>query len=260
MNHILLVITLFLSVQEYVPLFELKEDFNIMYRDNLENLYLVDDFTIKKFSPEGHLMFTYSDNYLGKISSVSLGVGLKVLVYYQNNAQLVVLDNSLSQLSPSVALNYYNLGTTSLVCSSVQNNYWFFDPLQGALIKTTNTFSEIYNSGNLDQLLNADIDANFILEWGNNLYLNDPKQGILVFDFFGTYIKTIPLLGLLNFQVTEYGIYYTDDDALMYYDFKSFLTEEVKLPKEFKGNVLISNKMLYLQSDSGITAFKRNTF
>ena len=260
MNHILLVITLFFSVQEYVPSFDLKEDFNIMYRDNLDNLYLVDDFTIKKFSPKGDLMFTYSDNYLGKISSVSIGVGLKVLVYYQNNAQLVVLDNTLSQLSPSVTLNYYNLGTTSLVCSSVQNNYWFFDPLQGALIKTTNTFSEIYNSGNLDQLLNTDIEANFILEWGNNLYLNDPNQGILVFDFFGTYIKTIPLLGLLGFQVTEYGIYFTDDGALKYYDFKSFHIEEVKLPKEFQGNVLISNKMLYLQSDSGITAFVRNTF
>jgi len=260
MNHFLLFILLFLPIQDFESSFELKEEFNLMYRDNMDNLYLVGDYSIKKYSPEGDLMFSYADNYLGKISSVSIGVGLKVLVYYRNNSTLVVLDNTLSQLSPAVSLNFYNLGATSLVCSSVQNNYWFFDPLQGALIKTTNTFSEIFNSGNLNQILGNDIEANFMMEWGNQLYLNDPKEGILVFDFFGTYKKTIPLKGLDDFQVNEYGIFYMENNALMYYDFKSFLSEEVMLPMEVSHKVLISNKLLYIKTDTGLSAYKRNTF
>ncbi len=256
---ILLFISLFFSIQDYTPAFELDGSVDLIYRDNLDNLYLVNDYTIKKYSPKGELMFSYSDNYLGKISSLSIGEGLKVLVYYQNNAQIVVLDNSLSQLTPAVALNFYNLGRVSLVCSSSQNRYWFFDPMQGALIRTTNTFSEVYNSGNLNQLLGFEITPNLMTEWGNTLYLNDPKQGILVFDIFGSYKKTIPLKNIDNFQISENGIFFMEKNAFFFYDFTSFIIQEIKLPRSDANKALISNKMLYILTDYSVNAFNRNT-
>jgi hypothetical protein len=241
-------------------LFEIEGDFDLMYRDNLDNLYLVDDYTIKKYDSKGELMFVYSDNYLGKISSLSIGEGLKLLVYYRNNAQLVVLDNSLSQLSTAVSLNFYNLGTTTLLCSSVQNRYWLYNPLDGAIVRTTNTISPVFNSGNLDQLLNYEIDPNYMVEWGNTLYLNDPKEGILVFDIFGTYQKTIPLKELEDFQVTENGIFFMEKDSFNYYDFLSFQIQKVELPEEGSKKVLISNKLLFLHFDSKVKVYIRNTF
>jgi len=260
MNRLLLFLTLLIPFQSIGQQFEIEGDFDLMYRDNLDNIYLVDNFTIKKYDSKGQFMFTYSDNYLGKISSLSIGEGLKVFVYYKNNAQLVVLDNTLSQLSPSVILNFYNLGTTTLVCSSVQNRFWFYDPLQGALIRTTNTFTQVFNSGNLDQLLNYEIEPNFMTEWGNNLYLNDPKEGILVFDIFGTYKKTIPLKGLIDFQVTEKGIFFMDNATFNYYDFTSFQIQEIELPESNCTKALISNKLLFIQFDSSVKVFNRNTF
>lgn len=260
MKILLLLLSLLFANQAYTPVFEVLGKADLMYKDNLDNLYIVDDYTIKKYNTKGELLFSYSDNYLGKISSVSIGEGLKVLVYYRNNAQLVVLDNTLSELSPPVALNFYNLGTTTLVCSSSQNRYWFFDPLQGALIRTTNTFTEVFNSGNLDQVLNQKLEPTLMKEWGNILYINDPKIGILVFDIFGTYQKTLPLKGLNGFQVSEYGIYYMDKGVFKFYDFKSFLIQNVEIPEEQVTKALISNKMLYLQSEKGISVFNRNTF
>jgi hypothetical protein len=258
---LLLVFLLILSLdQEYTPVFELDAHVDLMYRDNLDNLYTVDEFTIKKYDSSGKLLFTYSDNYLGKISSLSITEGLKVMVYYQNNAQLVVLDNSLSQLAPPVALNYYNLGTVTLVCSSSQNRYWFYDPLQGSLIRTTNTFTEEFNSGNLDQILNLNLNPTLMTEWGNVLYLNDPEEGILVFDIFGTYKKTIPLKGLKTFQVSEYGIYFMENGEFKFYDFKSFLIQTVEIPEMKATNVLISNKLLFIKSEKSISVFNRNTF
>lgn len=260
MKTFLIVLFFLFANQEFTPLFILEEKADLMYKDNLDNLYLVDDYTIKKFNTSGELLFTYSDNYLGKISSVSIGEGLKVLVYYRNNAQLVVLDNTLSQLSPAVTLNFYNLGTTSLVCASSQNRFWFFDPLQGALIRTTNTFTDIFNSGNLDQILNLSLEPNLLLEWGNILYLNDPKIGILVFDIFGTYQKTIPIKGLKKFQVSEHGIYFMENGEFKFYDFKSFLIQNIEIPEKGITNALISNKLLYLQKNTVISVFSRNTF
>ena len=40
MKHILLVITLFFSVQEYIPSFELKEDFNIIIKEGNNSIKL----------------------------------------------------------------------------------------------------------------------------------------------------------------------------------------------------------------------------
>ncbi len=260
MYYLLLFLTLLFPINSNAQTIEIEGEFDLMYRDNLDNIYLLDDFTIKKFDSNGQLMFTYSDNFLGKINSLSIGEGLKVLVYYKNNAQIVVLDNSLSQLSPPVSLNFYNLGATTLVCSSVQNRYWFYDPLQGAIIRTTNTFTEVFNSGNLDQLLNYAIEPNFMTEWGNTLYLNDPKEGILVFDIFGTYQKTIPLKGLTDFQVTEKGIFFMEGERFLYYDFLSFQYQEIELPESKSKKVLISNKLLFMQFDSSIKVFNRNTF
>ena len=260
MYYLILFLSFFTISQDYTPSYIVEDEVDLMYKDNLDNLYIVDDNTIKKYNTEGELLFTYSDNYLGKISSVSILEGLKVLVYYRNNAQVVALDNTLSQLSPPVTLNYYNLGTTSLVCSSSQNRYWFYDPLQGALIRTTNTFKEVFNSGNLDQFLNLNLEPNLMKEWGNILYLNDPNLGILVFDIFGTYQKTIPIKGLENFQVSEYGIYFMEKGQFKFYDFKSFLIQNIEIPQEGISNALISNKMLYLQSKSGVSVFNRNTY
>jgi hypothetical protein len=260
MAVLLLFLSLFLSDQSYTPAYELAEKVDLIYKDNLDNLYTVENYTLKKYNPSGELLFTYSDNFLGRISSISIGEGLKLTVYYRNNAQLVVLDNTLSQLAPPVALNFYNLGTATLVCSASQNQFWFYNPLQGSLIKTTNTFSEVFNSGNLNQILDQTIQPNLMQEWANILYLNDPQVGILVFDIFGTYQKTLPLLGLDAFQVSEYGIYFMENGQFKFYDFKSFLIQSVDIPEKEITNALITNKMLFLQTKNGISVYNRNTF
>jgi len=72
----------------------------------------------------------------------------------------------------------------------------------------------------LANLLNKNIQPNFIVEYNNQVYLNDPKVGILVFDNFGTYIKTLPIFGLTNFQVKEkYLLFVNEKNEIMTYDF-----------------------------------------
>ena len=250
-----LVILLFAGLQTAKPLFTIPSAADYIQTDNLGNLYLIQGYNLLKYASDGTLMFTYSDNFSGHISSVSIGEGLKVLVYYRETARLAVLDNSLSLLSPVVDLNFYNLGTVTLATSSVQNSYWFYDPLQGALIRTTNTFTEIYNSGNLDQMLNYHIDPNFMVEFANKLYLNDPENGILVFDIFGTYLKTIPLKGLKRFEVVEKGIYYTLNGQLNFYDLRDFVQINIPLPEKPVQQALVSNKLMFIKTTGKVSAW-----
>jgi hypothetical protein len=49
------------------------------------------------------------------------------------------------------------------------------------------------------------------------VYLNDPLVGILVFDIFGSYQKTIPILGLKKFAVKEGKIIYGKGGHILQY-------------------------------------------
>ena len=255
----ILIILLGILIQSSTPLFEIPNRANQIYTDNLGNLYVVKDFTLLKYNPSGNLLFTYSDNFKGNISSISIGEGLKVLVYYRDNGQLAVLDNTLSQIAAPVNLNFNNLGTTTLATSSVQNSFWFYDPIGGAIIRTTNTISVIFNSGNLSQLLNYRINPNFMVEFSNKLYLNDPEVGIMVFDIFGTYLKTIPITGLIKFQVAEKGLYFYSANHLYFYDFQNFQQIDIPLPVNGALQALVSNKMLFIQTDNKVSGLNRKT-
>ena len=255
----ILIILLAVLIQSSSPLFEIPTKVNQIYTDNLENLYVVRDFTLLKYNPSGNLLFTYSDNFMGEISSISIGEGLKVMVYYRDNGQMVVLDNTLSQIASAVNLNFNNLGTTTLATTSVQNSFWFYNPIDGAIIRTTNTISVIFNSGNLSQLLNYRINPNFMVEYSNKLYLNDPEIGIMVFDIFGTYLKTIPIKGLLKFQVAEKGLYFYSNNHLYFYDFQNFNQIEIPLPIKGALQALVSNKMLFIQTNNVVSGWDRKT-
>lgn len=255
----ILIILLAVLMQSSTPLFEITTEANQIYSDNLGNLYVVKDFSLLKYNPSGNLLFTYSDNFMGEISSISIGEGLKVMVYYRDNGQMVVLDNTLSQIASAVNLNFNNLGTTTLATSSVQNSFWFYDPIGGAIIRTTNTISVIFNSGNLSQLLNYRINPNFMVEYSNRLYLNDPEIGIMVFDIFGTYLKTIPIKGLIKFQVAEKGLYFYSNNHLYFYDFQNFNQIDIPLPVKGALQALVSNKMLFILSDNTVSGWDRKT-
>ena len=251
-----LIVLLAIFFQSTTKVFELPAVSKQIYTDNLGNLYVIDDFTLYKYNSRGDLLADYSDNFLGNITTIAIGTGLKVMVYYRDNAQLAVLDNTLSPISNTVNLNFYNLGTSTLATASVQNNFWFYDPMQGALIRTTNTLHEVFNSGNLAYLLNYEINPNYMVESNNKLYLNDPDNGIFVFDIFGTCLNTLSIKGLARFQVNEKGIYFFSEGHLYFYDFLSFDQTENPIPVSGAEQVLVSGQMIFVQTDSAIMGWQ----
>ena len=53
-----------------------------------------------------------------------------------------------------------------------------------------------------------------MIEKDNRLFLNNPGTGILVFDVFGTYSKTLPILNLKTFQVVDNSVVYYKEGVL----------------------------------------------
>jgi hypothetical protein len=198
--------------------------------DRLGNLYVVTEKQeLLRYNPAGALVYRYNNIALGRISYLGTTNPLKILVYYPDYSTIVTLDNTLSQTS---RINLFELGSNkvSAACVSLDNNYWIYDEVIFKLRKFDEKFNILAQSEDLNVLLGISVHANFLLEKDNYLYLNDPETGILVFDLFGTYYKTIPLKGLDGFQKIQDQLVFFKEGKLFTYHLLTFVTQEIALP------------------------------
>jgi hypothetical protein len=208
-------------------LYTIKGKADFFSTDNFGNTYLVKGDEIRKYNPNGDLLKIYSNKNLGKITSIDASNPLRLLVFYKDFSSIVILDDLLSQNSDIINLMDLNLEQSDLVCTSFNNGMWFFDRQNTNLIRLNDNLQTAVNTGNLNRLLGSDLKPNFILEYDGMVYLNNPTEGILVFDIYGTYSKTIAIKGLQHFQVKEQGLIYFVDGVLKSYNLKQLTTAEI---------------------------------
>jgi len=135
---------------------------------------------------------------------------------------LAVLDNTLAVQGDPVDLNRSGFPQVTLACMSVQNCFWFFDERLMQLTRVDNQLRTLSSTGRLDQLLGSTPRPVMMQEFDSWLYVCDPEQGVLVFDIFGGYAKTIPIIGTGSIEVRDGHILYLKDGVLHSYDLRSF--------------------------------------
>ena len=189
---------------------EFKTTANDFTTDNLNSIFLIENNQVFKLNYKGDTICAYSNKTLGNISFLDVNNTLRPLLFFKENAQIIVTDNTLSAQQEPYSLEQLDLYQAQLVATSlVENGVWIYDQELFQLIKINKGFERVYESGNLEQLLQKDsLNPTQILEYREHVYLVSPKHGILVFDIYGSYIKTIPVLNIDEIQVEQETIYY----------------------------------------------------
>lgn len=197
--------------------------------DNFGNFYTVAANRILKFSREGKYLYPYEEFRYGKIGTVDVTNPMKILVYYPDFLTVVTLDRF---LSPLTTYNFFELGyqNVTAVASSVDGRIWYYDNVDFKLKKIDETGKVFRESQPLNVVLEKAPNPHFMVEKDNQLYMNDSTMGILVFDFFGSYGKTLPLKGLRKFQVLQGQIIYGEGNNLKSYNPATFEWKEIALP------------------------------
>jgi len=222
----------------------------VITTDQFGFYYEIKNTEINKYSIEGKLAFSYSNNILGVIASVDVSNPQKILVYFRDFTKVLILDNTLSPTSEIIDLTTLELDETSLVCRSYNDGVWYYDPVRFELIRKNQELVTTNSSGNLSNLLNKNIQANFLVEYSNKIYLNDTTNGVLVFDNYGTYLKTIPLYRLSNFQVKDkFLIYVNANGEIESYNFFTLEKTRFKIEKyQNIKSVRVENDMIFIQN------------
>lgn len=200
------------------------------FSDPMGNVYIVKDKTLKKFSP-GHVQpANYSNPFLGNIHSIDISDPLRILIFYKDHNQVVWVDNFLSEIRSPVWLDRLGIDQVELVCSSSQGGFWTFNSLNNQLQYFNVELQLVHESPSLNMLTGPDIRPAFMREKSRFLYLNVPGTGILVFDRFGNYSKTLAVDVPSVFQITDRHIYYMDRGRLFSYDLRTAETAGIELP------------------------------
>jgi hypothetical protein len=249
-------LVLTVSAQQLIKSFTAVNDF--ITTDNIGNLYVIKADEIRQFTANGDYKIVFSDKSLGSVSAFDGSNALKLLVFYKDLSQLIFLDNNLGQRGNKLSLEQHNFQQTISVCSSHSNGIWLFDQVNFELVRLDQQFKIMLRTGNLMQVLGYGLNPVFMVEVGNWLYLADPEKGILVFDVFGTYYKTIPLFNVDVFYIVKDFLFYKKANEIVAFNLKS-LQEQAVYNAEMKvKSFCVQKQRLYVSDGTTIRMYNLN--
>jgi hypothetical protein len=235
------------SIADWKSLFTIKIKSDFFTSDNIGNIYTVKGDEIRKYNTNGELLKIYSNKKLGKITSVDASNPLRVLVFYKDFARVVLLDSQLSENGEGISLEQLSLEQSDLASTSFNNGLWFYNRQNAELIRIDEGLNKVVNTGNLNRILGTELHPNFLMEYNGYVYLNNPADGILVFDIYGTYYKTIPLKNLKNFQVRDEEIFYYEQKQLKAFQTKLLSDYSLPVPDTSISNARVDKGKFYFE-------------
>ncbi|MEE9463318.1 MAG: hypothetical protein V3V53_15885 [Bacteroidales bacterium] len=247
----------FLLPAEFQFVKSVKVDGDRHFSDPMGNVYIIKNNHLVKFVQDYSQAAEYTNLFLGNIHSIDVSDPLRILIYYKDYNQVVWVDNFLSEISSPIWLDNLGVDQAQLVCSSNQGGFWIFNGLNNQLQYFDVNLQFVHESITLNSLTGPDIQPTYMLEKSRNVYLNVPGFGILVFDLFGNYAKTIPLEIPGEFQVTDQNLYYFKAGELYSFDLLTNSPGKLQLPEE-DGFIKVEMQpdFLYLFRHQGYSVYK----
>jgi hypothetical protein len=204
---------------------------NILQVDELGNAYVVrKDNALIKFNETTDSVANYISITNGEITDVDVTNPLRVMLYYAGFAKLVLLDR---MLAPKNELNLRKLNQLNIqvIAVSAEGNLWVYDQFTATLNKLDMELNYMVRGNDLRQQLAELPKPGYLLERDRRVYMVDTAQGIHVFDQYGSYINTLPILGVSKLQVVGTQLIYRKDASLIAYDFGKFQETTIPIPE-----------------------------
>lgn len=231
-NIILLVIISFTVQDTFKLLNEKKGQYTSVSTDDFGNIYVTNkNKNLLKFSGNLDSLYTFESKNL-EVDIIAPQHALKILVVDKNLNTALFLDKTLSPTTDEISLNELELPSVEAISMSRDNNIWIFDTDAQELKKYDIQFEQISTSGNLSNLLDENWYPYLLKELGDKIYLADSLKGIMEFDFYGSYLRTLPFKTTNNFNIINNNLLCIINDTLVIQDL--LLPEQKKIPLPVK--------------------------
>lgn len=216
--------------------------------DNLDNIYLLGSTNqLKKLDNNGDSVAIFNDvKKFGKATLVDVSNPLKVLLYYQDFATIVVLDRFFN-IRNTIDLRKQNILQVRAIGQSYDNKIWVYDEVENKLKKIDEDGNLLLETPDFRQLFSKTPSPQEIYDQDQYVYLYDSAQAVFVFDYYGALKNKILISGWDNFKVVGKYIFGSKGNKLFRYDIRSFRIDEWDMPETLRGSRAFnfSNTRLY---------------
>jgi hypothetical protein len=255
-NKLLLLFFLMLASESFAQLKLVAKIDTIakaIYADNLDYVYLLTEKDeLLKYNMFGQLKWRYSNNRFGKIKSVDVSDPLRVVLFFADFQQVVVLNNNLNEIATYSFVRNSDLLVVALA-SSNNNGFWAFDRSANVLLKLSNNFTEDMRSANFFQLFDQIVVPKKLVASDQFVYLQRDNNQILQFDRFGGYVKQLSIDSLSDFNITSNKIAYLNKNAISLYDLSTGDTERLTSDRFIDmRQVAVGNKIIAALNEKAV--------
>ncbi len=235
--------------------------YNYFTVDNLGNTYLVNNSNqLKKITANGDSVGVFNDvKKYGKLFLVDVTNPLKLLLYYQNFATVVVLDRFLN-VRNVINLRKQYIFNVKTIASSYDNNIWVFDEGDARLKKIDDNGGLLSETVDFRMLFDSIPAPVQIIDQDGFVNLYDPAKGFYIFDIYGSFKNRIDFTGWQNVTVINKNFYGFSDSLLFQYQPGSLQLKQYPLPEPFKEmlQVKAANGKVYLLKKTGLQVYNVN--
>ena len=246
------------------PEFLLKKEYdikaNFIATDQFGNLFIVKGSEISKFDEKENKTIKFSDRLFGQISSVDVSDPFRILIFNKDFNKILFLDKNLTEIISPVFLDNLGFYNIAAVCQSNNSGFWIFDQNLDQLVYLDQTLNITKKSSQFSSILKKEIEIThvFMLEKNDYIYLGISGEGVLLFDSYGTYIKTFPIEEIKSFQIIDETIIYSSNEKLIFYNTKNFEKENIDLPVPDCINARLERNRLFIQSKEKVFVYQAN--
>lgn len=220
-----------------------EESTSFLSQDKLGNIYQISDMKITKYSSDLKPIQSNSIFSNGTISSFDSRNPLQLMLFYKQQQEIILLDNTLSQTN-KIDLFFFEL--VDLACASNRDNsFWLYSITTQSLIKTDKQGKVTNRYENIAQLLERDINPIQLIEYENQVFLFDLNEGLFVFDLYGNYVKRIELKNTEAVAFYKKKVFYRVKKSIFSYNLVNFDKKtELELDVNFDDFVVGKNWFL----------------
>lgn len=238
---------------------QINREVDFITTDRLGNLYLVKQNFIWMYNREGDSLRAFNSQRFGEVSHLDCSDPYQLLVFFQDYNIVLFLDNFLSENGDIIDMQSIGLDQVTLACHSREGGFWVFDQIRQKVLHLNDNLDVTHETVNFMQWFGRRLSPDYMLEYNNQLYLNEPESGLYVFDHFGTYIKKIALTQLHEPQILEGSINYEFEGQFCQYSLQNFETicSQTLKAKKLK-QVRIEKGRLYTYDGKKISLYKIN--
>ncbi len=230
-----------------------KANAKFIHTDNLGNLYVVTQTNqLNKYGRNGTLLATLNYNYAGSITQIDASNPMVIFLFYRELNKVIFLDNNLAYRG-EIDLVKAEIIQASAIARAYDNNLWVFDLGDLQLKKINQKNSVEQTSGNIRQYITNNAAVSMIHDNDDRVFVVDSLNGVMEFDVFASYIKTIPIKGVSDIKISNKSMYYYRSGMLNKYNWQASLNSSYAMPDTL--NVIkmtIEKERIYLQKPDSI--------